>query len=250
MQHTSASTFLRFCTRLLSVTAVAAVALAATGCGDDTGVAGPAVVDNDATGGGQDGSLSGADGSLLGDSNAVLDVAIVGSDTASTGGNDATTTPPDASCAGKCGIYDKKAACQCDDKCTQNGDCCGDYKAQCGAVADTCGDGKCTPPETQTSCPGDCGTVTTPFACKGNCGVYDKANACQCDNQCGQNGDCCGDYKAECGAVANTCGDGKCTPPETATSCPADCGSVTPADSCTGKCGAAYDKNAACQCEL
>ena len=250
----NASLSLPACTRLLSLLAAGAMALTATGCGDDAGITGPSVIDDDGVNGAQDGALTG-DGALLADGAATdpdatttLDVAILGSDGASTGGSDTTVVNPNTSCTGKCGVYDKKAACQCDDKCTQNGDCCGDFQAQCGTVANTCGDGKCTPPETQTTCPGDCGTVLQPSTCKGKCGTYDKAATCQCDNQCSQNGDCCGDYKTECGAVANTCGDGKCTPPEDATSCPADCGTVTPAGSCVGKCGQ-YNKSWTCQCD-
>lgn len=35
------------------------------------------------------------------------------------------------SCAGRCGKYQDKATCQCDDQCTKYKDCCGDYVALC-----------------------------------------------------------------------------------------------------------------------
>ncbi len=252
MKLISVSLSVPSCTRLVGLFAMSAAVVALSGCGDDVGINGPSVVDEDTTGGGQDGTLSG-DGAVL-DQDGVIVVDVIPGADGTVSPDDATVgadtiVNPNKSCNGKCGVYDPKAACQCDDQCTGKGDCCGDYTAQCGAVAKTCGDGKCTPPEDAKSCPGDCGTVTTPFTCKGNCGVYDQKNSCQCDDQCTGKGDCCGDYTAECGAVAKTCGDGKCTPPEDATSCPGDCGSVTPPGTCNGKCGAAYDKNATCQCD-
>ncbi len=38
---------------------------------------------------------------------------------------------PSGSCAGKCGKYDGDANCQCDESCTEYGDCCSDYDKLC-----------------------------------------------------------------------------------------------------------------------
>jgi len=85
------------------------------------------------------------------------------------------------SCAGKCGKYDAKAACQCDDLCTGEGDCCADYKALCGGGDKTCGGKTCGPCQ---KCAGSvCVTDTTMnkkpcpggFICYGSvCGCYPK----------------------------------------------------------------------------
>ena len=312
--------------KFVAFAAAGAIGLAAAGCGDDSAVGGPAVADQDTAAGSLDGSLSGSDGTAIDqdvltgvDGSTLPDGAVAGTDATSIGSDaiqvsDATVVPQPGSCAGQCGIYDKKAACQCDDQCTANGDCCGDYKAQCGAVASTCGDGKCGAGETAANCPGDC--AAPPGSCVGKCGAYDKNASCQCDTKCTANGDCCGDLATACpgstggnpgivtcvetncptevatctadpacskildcakncadqnclmgcvggpGGMGNlpaglqgiytcgnkancfatqpatpVCGDGKCDPGETNSSCPKDCPSVPPAPVCgDGQC--------------
>ena len=223
--------------RLLSLVAAGALGVAAAGCGDDS-AAGPAIVDQDGTLGGLDSALGGdsdattsQDVAVMSDGLVAVDVVIGATDAATVGGDDAPSTPdatvvnPAASCTGKCGVYDKKALCQCDDKCTSNGDCCGDYNSLCGAVAATCGDGKCAGTETATNCPGDCGTVTPPTgSCAGKCGQYDKTWSCQCDTKCASaaNNDCCGDLATACPATSPivTCVETNC--PTDVAACTAD----------------------------
>ncbi len=119
-------------------------------------------------------------------------------------------TTPTTSCKGQCGTYIAGASCQCDAKCAQNGNCCGDYKTYCG-------------------------TTTTP-SCQGKCGSFDPNAACQCNVSCGSFGNCCSDYQQACGgSTGPVCGDGVCTAPETATSCAKDCSITPPAVACKTK---------------
>ena len=82
-----------------------------------------------------------------------------------------------------------------------------------------CGDGVCGPGESAASCPVDCGGGGS---CANRCGQYDPQAGCQCDPQCAQFGDCCGDYAILCGGSG--CGNGQCEPPfESPDTCPQDC---------------------------
>lgn len=48
-----------------------------------------------------------------------------------------------------------------------------------------------------------------PLTCQGRCDNYSQTAQCQCDAECVQNGDCCGDYLKLCAAPVNpTCVDG------------------------------------------
>jgi len=80
-----------------------------------------------------------------------------------------TNSPTVSSCADRCGVeataYDVDAACQCDNQCEFNGDCCADFS-------------------TETACH-TCSEAT--------CGSYVETNACQCDDKCADNEDCCHD---------------------------------------------------------
>ncbi|HTE49447.1 MAG TPA: M4 family metallopeptidase [Kofleriaceae bacterium] len=77
---------------------------------------------------------------------------------------------PGGSCEGRCGTFDPNASCQCDDQCTQFGDCCGDIEQVCG------------------------GGPVDPASCVQNnaCGGQAPAG-CFCDTACQQFGDCCPD---------------------------------------------------------
>ncbi len=104
--------------------------------------------------------------------------------------------------ANRCGQYDPKWKCNCDDQCSQYGDCCADLAAVCGGgggAGDSCKD-KCDTP-------------------------YDDKAKCQCDADCVGNKDCCGDYEKECGGG----GGGTCTPKCDGKQCGAD--------GCGGSCG-------------
>jgi hypothetical protein len=89
---------------------------------------------------------------------------------------------------------------------------CEELGAECGALADGCGEllqcGECTPPDT-------CGGGGTPYQC-GNDGCTPRT---------------CEDVGAECGAIADGCGEtidcGVCAPPQT-------CGGSGEANQCGG----------------
>ncbi len=126
-------------------------------------------------------------------------------------------TTTNASCKGICGNYVFGAACQCDAKCVQNGNCCGDYKTYCGGT-------------------------TTP-SCQGKCGSFDPNATCQCNLSCQNFGNCCADYQKVCGGTPSpVCGDGICTVPENATTCAKDCGITPPAMTCKSKADCAPDE--------
>lgn len=72
-------------------------------------------------------------------------------------------------CSGRCGGYNASATCQCDELCSQYGDCCPDLGAVCGT-------------------------------CEARCGDYDTAAVCQCDSYCETAEDCCLDITHWCGA--------------------------------------------------
>ncbi|XP_022091757.1 poly(U)-specific endoribonuclease-like isoform X2 [Acanthaster planci] len=76
-----------------------------------------------------------------------------------------------SSCLGRCGDgYSSSHTCQCNDACSNYGDCCSDYDVYC--VAD--------------SCAGKCGAS------------YDKTLPCQCNDLCPNYGNCCSDYDSLC----------------------------------------------------
>jgi hypothetical protein len=80
-------------------------------------------------------------------------------------------------------------------------------------------------------------------SCKDRCGEYDPNEPCQCDDVCGQMGNCCADIAQECGGpAASVCGDGQCdvAAGEPAT-CPADCG-TPPKPGCKTKADCAPDE--------
>ncbi|XP_046349981.2 uridylate-specific endoribonuclease-like [Haliotis rufescens] len=74
----------------------------------------------------------------------------------------------DGSCRGRCHKYVANSVCFCNDQCARFGDCCSDYKRECGTCA-----GKCH-------------------------NFYDSALPCQCNDLCSQYSNCCGDYKTAC----------------------------------------------------
>ncbi len=75
------------------------------------------------------------------------------------------------------------------------------------ATGANCGNGKCDPGETATSCPKDCNSSAV--CGNGKCDPGETAASCPKD----------------CGS-SPVCGNGKCEAGETSTSCPKDCGST------------------------
>jgi hypothetical protein len=106
----------------------------------------------------------------------------------------ACNDPSAASCAdpgkdgavNRCSQWDNSWPCNCDDACTQYGDCCEDA---CDVCAIGC-------PELGTSCAGACGTVAP-----------DNGLACSCDVDCTGAG-CCNDACQQCGF---DCPEPECT---------------------------------------
>ncbi len=111
------------------------------------------------------------------------------------GGADGGGTPPaGSSCAASCGGASSDGSCYCDAECTDNGDCCSDYAAQCGG-------GGGTDPGA-----GDGGGGAAGGTCAGVCGGASPDGSCYCDGACTGNGDCCTDYAQQCGGGGG--GDG------------------------------------------
>lgn len=111
----------------------------------------------------------------------------------------------------RCGQYDDNWKCNCDDACTQFGDCCADKDSVC------------------------VGSVGT---CKDQCGQFLGKDVCNCDSECEGANDCCPDYKELCdngGSCTPAC-DGKQCGPD---GCGGNCGSCPGGSTCNagaGKC--------------
>jgi len=118
------------------------------------------------------------------------------------------------SCDGRCGQdYQYNALCQCNEECNDYDNCCPDYGTICPAGATTT-----TTPASTTSAPSNDRT-----SCSGICGAqYDNSEACQCNDQCSQYGNCCSDYVSEC--------------------------TTSSQDTCAGRCGETMDPSQSCQC--
>ncbi len=82
------------------------------------------------------------------------------------------------SCQGRCGDdYNPSDSCQCNDRCSQFGNCCSDYMALC--EDDDFGYGECS---------GACGSVV-------------PGASCQCNAYCLDRGNCCDDFEGACQVV-------------------------------------------------
>jgi len=111
------------------------------------------------------------------------------------------------SCAGQCGGQGSDGICYCDNLCTGNGDCCGDYESQCGGSDDGGnGDGGGDPGDgggddgagDPGDGGGDAGDGGGAGSCAGHCGGAGSDGVCYCDDACTESGDCCEDYGTEC----------------------------------------------------
>jgi len=121
-------------------------------------------------------------------------------DSGQPGSDSADTKVVAASCKDRCGKYDAKAPCQCDDLCKDSGDCCDDYAALCGSSASCKGDKDCDDfdPCTSDSCvAGACKHAGTGACCK-TAGDCDDFDACTVD-ACTSSG---------CTNTAKDCSDG------------------------------------------
>lgn len=161
---------------------------------------------------------------------------------------------PAQSCDGHCGGY--AGPCWCDSLCTQYGDCCADFAAQCPDVPVS------VPPFGGGSCDGHCGgnagtcwcdsvctqygdccpdfqgacsqliveppTPPVPASCEGHCGA--SAGTCWCDSLCTQYGDCCPDFQVLCAQTVAP------PPPAPQGSCEGNCGGSASACWCDSLC--------------
>ena len=88
------------------------------------------------------------------------------------------------SCIGSCGESNSaeftKESCQCDYMCTEEKDCCSDYKTECKYLL------KRSP----SSCANVCG--------QSHSDEFDHSDDCHCDFICEKNNDCCGDFFEMC----------------------------------------------------
>ena len=126
---------------------------------------------------------------------------------------DAPTSPGDAKVSADVAALDDGAA-QPEDVAAPGDDAAPADLVAAKDAGSSCGDGKCSAPETCASCSADCGQC--PDLCgDGKCAVSETCSTCPGD----------------CGPCPVGCGDGKCaSPSETCATCPADCGG------CPGTC--------------
>lgn len=90
------------------------------------------------------------------------------------------TVAPVSCAAFGCVAYNPRHACQCNTRCSQYHNCCGDYADQCII------------PETAEAGPG-------PHSCTVyGCVHYNKSYACQCNIHCNEYHNCCSDYHHNC----------------------------------------------------
>ncbi len=252
------------CARVLSLLAAVTFAGAATGCGDDSSVGGPTVADDDATGGGLDGTLGGSDAATaIGDTGdtggPAIDVIIPGSDVAIGGGDDTgiptdvqigvdTTIGPDVtvvpdSAVGPDTAVGTDAVAGPDTT----------VPLDIGVIPDTavapiitCVESAC-PTQVATceadaacakvlDCAKNCADQNCIFGCVGG-GGFNLPAGLQDVYTCGNNAKCFAGGGT--GPTNPVCGNGTCDPGETATSCPKDCtnSGTGGTNSCVGKCG-------------
>jgi hypothetical protein len=135
------------------------------------------------------------------------------------------TCAPKGSCAGACGGWATGNACQCAPGCIQAGNCCADYKPQCGCAAGACCDAQLG---VFAAVGGSCGATTTEYQCNGakvqkrsgsgacsgtsatcgavNWGLWTDEQTCPSGTQCVVNG---GKTSASCQPTGGSC-FGKC----------------------------------------
>ncbi len=252
------------CTRLFVLLATGALALGATGCGDDSATSGPSVVDNDATGGGLDGNLGGSDGTTTISQDVVIgiDVIVPGTDVATGGGDDVaiatdiqpgadvvigvdTVSPPDIS-VGVDSIAPADISVGPDAVSPPDisiGGSDGGVSPIVSCVESAC-PGEVATCEADAACAKvlDCAKNCTDQNCLFGCvggggGGFNLPNGLQAVYTCGNSAKC---FQGGGGGPTNpTCGNGKCDAGETTANCPADCPAAGGggANSCAGKCG-------------
>ncbi|OGL62549.1 hypothetical protein A3C09_04100 [Candidatus Uhrbacteria bacterium RIFCSPHIGHO2_02_FULL_47_44] len=131
----------------------------------------------------------------------------------SSGREDAKPDVSGTSCLSRCGDYNDKAACQCDEKCVAQGDCCGDFIKQCLVEVKPDADaGSKSPEVAQNNCvdndgDGYCATGPQPGDCNDNPTTGKNINPGAAE-KCGDNVDnnCNGHVDEACAAPAPASG--------------------------------------------
>lgn len=113
------------------------------------------------------------------------------------GDADGSPGPTFGSCYDKCGQNDV-GDCSCAADCDQDGNCCNDFKFQCGVLTSTCGDGICHSSELVGKCTSDC-RVKGQLAC-----LYPT---CPAVYACTQNANCSAALRClkGCPSTSETC---------------------------------------------
>ena len=145
------------------------------------------------------------------------------------------------SCKDACGGAASSGNCHCDASCTEYGDCCSDYEAECrdGEDGGDGGDDGTEPSDDGGNDGGDDGGDGggTSGSCANSCGGQSSSGTCYCEDSCHEYGDCCSDYDAQCGSTPDPDPD------------PDPSGGGDPAGgTCEGHCGDAA-ADASCYCD-
>ncbi len=113
-----------------------------------------------------------------------------------------------ASCENRCDEeFNEENACQCDEGCLENQDCCDDFDDICDGTG------------------GSGGEAPTLCADRG-CDDFVAGASCQCDESCEQFGNCCEDFEEICQGPSNLCEERGCGDFTDGASCQCD-------DNCT-----------------
>ncbi|XP_015093539.2 uridylate-specific endoribonuclease [Vicugna pacos] len=105
------------------------------------------------------------------------------------------------SCTSRCyEKFDRDAACQCDRRCPQHGDCCEDYEYLCIAEEDSEEPERFLELEEETEGAPTGNLYSAPNSCQGRCQEpFHKHHPCHCNARCQEFGNCCEDFESLCG---------------------------------------------------
>lgn len=98
--------------------------------------------------------------------------------------------------------------CQCDDRCTELGDCCGDYAKSCQKVII---DGSVSILNNVEGGISFFSSAAGHSSCKGKCGGQSLDGKCMCDDRCHLTNDCCKDKEQVCPTIESNSVNCKCS---------------------------------------